>query len=156
VGNWVDAEQSTGRIIHVPNAAVFLKPQANYSRGFQYIWNEIAVLVTFESNWKHAKDLLEKIVNEHAEHISKAAEKRIKEATKKYLITYVHLKPIVYTTVKDSGVMMTLRYLTDPRKRRSSEHVIWENILEEFDKAPDVEFAYPTTRFYRADESGRQ
>lgn len=148
VGNWVHADQSTGRIIHIPNQTVFLKPQANYSRGFQFIWNEIPVLITFESNWKKAKEILEKIVTEHAEHLTKSAEKRIKEATKKYMITYTHLTPIVYTTVEESGVLLTIRYLCDPYKRRSSQHGIWESILEEFDRHEDIEFAYPTTRFY--------
>ena len=148
VGNWVDADQSTGRIIHIPNQTVFVKPQANYSRGFQYIWDEVPVLLTFESKWKLAKNILEKIVNEHAEHLTKSAEKRIKEATKKYLITYTQLTPIVYTSVEESGVLLTMRYLCDPRKRRTSRHAIWESILEEFDKYTEIEFAYPTTRFY--------
>jgi hypothetical protein len=26
-----------------------------------FIWNEVAVLVTFESNWKRAKDILNEI-----------------------------------------------------------------------------------------------
>ena len=65
IGNWVDADQSTGRIIHIPNGIVFTEPQANYTAGFQYIWNEIPVLVTFESDWKKAKQLLTDIVNHH-------------------------------------------------------------------------------------------
>ena len=58
IGNWVDADQSTGRVIHIPNGKVFKEVLANYSKGFQYIWNEIPVLVTFESNWKKAKEIL--------------------------------------------------------------------------------------------------
>ena len=60
IGNWVDAEQSTGRVIHIPNGKVFTEVLANYSKGFQYIWNEIPVLITFESNWEKAKDLFAK------------------------------------------------------------------------------------------------
>ena len=148
IGNWVDADQSTGRIIHIPNGIVFSKPQINYSRGFQYIWNEIPVLITFESKWQKAKEIVGKIVNRHSEHLTKAAEKRVKEASKKYMITYTHLTPIVYTSVRDSGVLLTLRYLCDPKKRRSSEHEIWEEILTAFSKNKDIEFAYPTQRFY--------
>ncbi|HKJ93524.1 MAG TPA: mechanosensitive ion channel domain-containing protein, partial [Longimicrobiales bacterium] len=66
IGNWVDADQSTGRIIHIPNGVVFREPLANYTRGMQYIWTELPVLVTFESDWKKAKDILKDIVNEHA------------------------------------------------------------------------------------------
>lgn len=56
IGNWVDDDQSTGRIIHLPNGQVFQKEIANYSKGFQYIWNEIPVVITFESNWEKAKN----------------------------------------------------------------------------------------------------
>ncbi len=148
IGNWVDADQSTGRIIHIPNGKVFLESQANYSKGFKYIWNEMPVLLTFESNWKMAKEILQTIANNHAEHLSKMAEKRIKEASKKYMIFYKHLTPIVYTEVKDSGVLLTIRYLCDPLKRRSSQHLIWEDVLDEFSKHTDIDFAYPTQRFY--------
>ena len=148
IGQWVDADQSTGRIIHIPNGIVFTKPQINYSRAFQYIWNEIPVLLTFESNWEKAKKILGEIVKVHAEHLTKSAERRVKEASKKYMITYTHLTPIVYTAVRDCGVLLTLRYLCDPKRRRTSEHEIWEEILAEFAKNKDIDFAYPTQRFY--------
>ena len=57
-GNWVDADQSTGRIIHIPNGWVFRQSTANYTAGFNFIWNEIPVTVTFESNWEKARDIL--------------------------------------------------------------------------------------------------
>ena len=38
IGNWVEADQSTGRIIHVPNGSIFITPLANYTHGFPYIW----------------------------------------------------------------------------------------------------------------------
>ncbi|MEO9804757.1 MAG: mechanosensitive ion channel family protein [Reichenbachiella sp.] len=156
INNWVDADQSTGRIIHVPNGKVFKEPQANYSQGFSHIWNEIGVLVTFESNWQTAKEVLEKIAKDQAEHLSKAAEKRLIEASKKYMIFYTSLTPIVYTAVKDSGVMLTMRYLVNPRKRRTTEHKIWEEVLRVFAKHADIDFAYPTQRIYYNLKEGKQ
>ncbi len=148
IGNWVDAEQSTGRVIHVPNGKVFKEVLANYSKGFQYIWNEIPVLVTFESNWKKAKGILLSIAFKHAEHLGKAAEQKVKKAARKFMIFYTKLSPTVYTSVKDSGVLLTIRYLCEPRRRRTSEQEIWENILEVFSQCDDIDFAYPTQRFY--------
>jgi len=148
IGNWVGADQSTGRILHVPNSKIFSEILANYSTGFNYIWHEMGVLVTFESNWQKAKDILFKIVNEKSEHISKSAEKKIKDASKKYMIFYKNLTPIVYTSVKDSGVMLTMRFLCDPRQRRGYDQNIWEEVLREFGKCDDIDFAYPTQRFY--------
>ena len=148
IGNWVDADQSTGRIIHIPNGSVFLQPQSNYSAGFKFIWNEIPVLLTFESNWEGAKKILEHIVREHGEKLSAEAEKRVLEASKKYMIFYQYLTPIVYTSVRDSGVLLTMRYICDARRRRATEHEIWEDVLKEFARHKDIEFAYPTQRFF--------
>ncbi len=148
IGNWVDADQSTGRIIHIPNGTIFTQAQSNYSTGFKYIWNEISVLVTFESDWEKGKDILQRIISKHAEALSSDAEKKIIEASKKYMIFYQYLTPTVYTSVEDSGVKLTMRYICEPRKRRSSEHHIWEDILKEYALYKDIEFAYPTQRFF--------
>ena len=151
IGNWVDADQSTGRIIHMPNSKVLREPLANYHIGFEYIWNEIPVLITFESDWKKAKRLLENIARDNIEHLSEGAQEQIRCAAEKYLIFYGAHTPIVYTTVKDSGVMLTMRYLASPRKRRSSEQQIWEATLEAFAQEDNIELAYPTTRLYRSE-----
>lgn len=156
IGNWVDADQSTGRVIHIPNGVVFVQPQFNYTTGFVHIWHEIPMLITFESDWKKAKKILTDIVNKHAMHISQEAEKQIKAAAKKYLIFYTKLTPIVYTTIKDSGVLLTMRFLCEPRKRRSTEEIILEEVLEEFHKCDDIDFAYPTTRFYNNIGEGKE
>jgi small-conductance mechanosensitive channel len=148
IGNWVDSDQSTGRVIHIPNGKIFNEAQASYTQGFPYIWNEIPVLVTFESDWKKAKTILQDIAVKQTGSLSEAAQKRIKQAASKYLIFYSKLTPIVYTSVRDSGVLLTVRYLTEPRRRRGSEQAIWEDILNAFAMQPDISFAYPTQRFY--------
>ena len=148
IGNWVDADQSTGRIVHVPNSKVLREPLANYHIGFEYVWNEIPVRITFESAWKKAKRLLENIARDNVEHLSKGAQEQIRLAAKKYFIFFNQFNPIVYTTVRDNGVLLTIRYLVNPRQRRSTEQQIWEATLDAFNQAADIEFAYPTTRFY--------
>lgn len=146
IGNWVNADQSTGRMIHIPNHFIFTKPFCNYDFGFRYIWNEIPVLITFESDWEKAKPILQKIANDSTMELSSEAEEEIKQAARKYLIFYNKLTPIVYSSVEDSGVLLTIRYLTDIRKRRSTAEVIWEEILREFAKHDDINLAYPTIR----------
>ena len=155
IGNWVDADQSTGRLIHIPNGAIFKEPLANYTRGMQFIWNEIGVLVTFESNWKKAKELLTGIVGEHAREAVEEAEQQMLKASRQYMIFYSTLTPTVYTAVKDSGVMLTMRYLCHPRRRRGTAQAIWEDILDAFHDADDIDFAYPTVRYYDNAHEGK-
>jgi small-conductance mechanosensitive channel len=148
IGNWVAADQSTGRILHIPNGQVFSEVVANYSKGFEYIWQEIPVLITFESDWEKAKALLQDIANRHAAHLSEDAQERVRQAARRFMIMYSKLTPAVYTRVEASGVLLTLRYLCEPRQRRASEQAIWEDILRVFAAEPKIEFAYPTQRFY--------
>ena len=148
IGNWVDADQSTGRLIHIPNGLVFREPLANYTRGMQYIWNEIPVLVTFESDWKKAKEILSEIVEAHARDVVEEAEQQMLKASRQYMIFYSTLTPTVYTHVKESGIMLTMRYLCHPRRRRGMDQSIWEDVLTRFAEADDIDFAYPTVRYY--------
>lgn len=155
IGNWVDADQSTGRIIKIPNGKVFTEMLANYSKGFRFIWNEIPVLVTFESNWKKCKEILAEIGKKHAEHLTERAAKRLKEASAQMMVFYTTLTPTVYTTVKDCGVLLTIRYLCKPRERRGTEQAIWEDILTAFAECDDIDFAYPTVRRFSNQQEGK-
>ena len=148
IGHWVDADQSTGRILHIPNGKVFQETVANYTQGFNFIWDEVPVTVTFESDWRRAKEILSEIAATHSTIESEQARLELRRAANKFMIRYEHLTPIVWTSVIDIGVTLTIRYLTDPRRRRSAENAILEDILEAFWKADDIDFAYPTMRYY--------
>ncbi len=148
IGNWVHADQSTGRVLHIPNGVVFNTILGNYTRGFEYIWNELEVLVTFESNWQKSKSILQKIVDDFsARHLPKI-EEAVSKSAQPYMIKYGTLTPIVYTSVRESGILLSVRYLCDPRHRRSSTSTIWENTLNAFARETDIQLAYPTQRFY--------
>ena len=150
IGHWVDAEQSTGRIVHVPNAVVFTKNISNYNEGIDLIWNEIKVLITFESDWHLAKELLTTLINEKAPDVKQKAKKELEEASSQYLIFYNNITPIVYTDVKEYGIELSIRYLCPPKNRRSSTGELWESILHLFQEEvykSKIQLAYPTTRF---------
>jgi small-conductance mechanosensitive channel len=155
IGVWVQADQSTGRLIHVPNGRVLTDPIANYYQGFPYLWHEIPVHLSFESNWRKAKEILTRIAVRHAEHLTADAERNLLEVSRKYLIAYSKLTPIVYTKVGEDGVVLTLRYLVEPRRRRGTEQAIWEDILDEFARAPDIEFGYITRRGFSHATEGK-
>ncbi|MEX2472216.1 MAG: mechanosensitive ion channel family protein [Gemmatimonadota bacterium] len=148
IGNWVAADQSTGRMIHVPNARVFSEPLANYTAGFPFLWNELPVLITFESDWRRAKRILEEVAVVETEGVSQEAEQTLKRTSKRFLIHYSLFTPAVYTSVRDSGVLLTIRYLCHPRQRRGTSQAMWERILDTFDREDGIDFAYPTQRLY--------
>ena len=148
IGNWVDADQHTGRSILVPNSWIFNHPLANYNHELAFIFHEMPVLLTFESDWKKAKGILEEIVMRLYGDLVKDAERGLARAKEKYLIPEYKLPPSVITQVKDSGVQLTLRFLCEARSRRTTEMKVWEEVLEAFAEEEGIGFAYPTVRYY--------
>ncbi len=147
IGNWVDADQSTGRIVHIPNGVVFKRSIANYTQGFHYIWNEIGVTVTFESDWDKAHKILTEIAYSRKEDLERA-EREVRETSTQYMVYYTRLTPIVWIRVAEQGVTLTMRHLVDARRRRGIETEIWREVLKRFATESDIDFAYPTQRFY--------
>ncbi len=88
LGNWVNAEQSTGRVMHIPNSWTFKQPVANYTIGFRFIWHEMPVVVTFESDWEKARDILLEIVERHGTTLTGTAEQQVRTAARRFRIDY--------------------------------------------------------------------
>ena len=149
IGNWVEGDQSTGRIVNVPNSAIFKQENYNYNRGFEFIWNEIKVLITFESDWKRAEEIMLEHALKRSEGMEDMVRIKIKRMARRYMIHYGKLTPIVYVDIKDSGVGLTLRYLTKARARRTGQDELSRVILEDFEKEERVNFAYPTYRIVK-------
>lgn len=152
IGNWVDGDQSTGRVVQLPHGQIFRNPLYNYTKGFEYLWNEISILVTFESDWERAKEILLKCGEEESREIQENVQKKIDRMAREYLIYYRKFTPIVYTKIVESGVKLTLRYLTDTKKRRVGEDTVSQKVLKAINALPEIEFAYPTYRIYRRGE----
>lgn len=148
----VHALQSTGRIVTVPNS-IFLSGNVIASASVNpLVWQELQILVTFESDWKRARDLIHGIAQEQYEKIVPDLKASFAKLEQRFAYRLGSTAPIVYTEIADSGVLLTLRFLTPVRGRRSAVDHISGRILDAFDSEPQVEFAYPTYRIYRLGE----
>jgi small-conductance mechanosensitive channel len=154
IGGRGRAEQSTGRIIHVPTGQVLTHPVANYTADFDFIWDEIQVTITFESDWRRAKEILAAVLGEVCGGFETEARRAIEAASRKNFILYRTLTPTVYTSVGENGVLFSLRYPCPPRKRRWMAERIWERVLDEFAGEPVVAIAYPTRRVFQRSLAG--
>ncbi len=148
-------EQTTGRIVHVPNGKVFVEPLTNVTQGFNYVWNEIPVTVTFESDWRRAKTILEEILQDRVESVTEEAARFIREASRKFLIRSANVHPVVYTRIVPDGVELALRYVCEARSRRKSTESVCEAVLQAFAAEPSIDFAYRTSRIFRQTEEGK-
>lgn len=149
-------EQTTGRIVHVPNGKVFVEALTNTTQGFNYVWNEIPITLTFESDWRKAKTILEGILKGRVESVTGEAARFIRDASRKFLIRSANVNPIVYTRIVSDGVELSLRYVCEARSRRRSTEAVCEAVLEAFAAEPHIDFAYKTSRIFRQTEEGKE
>jgi hypothetical protein len=92
------------------------------------------------------------IAEKEVDTLSERAQRSVRESASRYMIFYRNLTPMVYTSVKDSWVQLTLRYLCEPRKRRAAETRVWEATLNAIEADPTIDLAYPTWRVYHRGE----
>jgi small-conductance mechanosensitive channel len=145
VGNWVDADQSTGRIVHIPNSKVFAEAVANYSAEFDYVWHEIPVLVQFDSNWQEAEAIIRDVLAMlQSPETTETMRQQLKSG--EFYIRYRELEPNVYVDRADSGVLLTARIISPARGRRIVEDRFWRAVLSRFSETSNVRLAYNTLR----------
>jgi small-conductance mechanosensitive channel len=140
-------EQSTGRVVSTPNALIFTQSLVNATLEFAYIWLEIPVVVTFESQWRPLREVLLELADKHAGARVAEAQQALRESSR-LMVDYGKLTPTVYTKAVDHGVQVTLRCLVATRTRRMVEDAIWRDLLGIFEQDPTLDLAYPTQRFY--------
>lgn len=144
-------EQSSGRLVTVPNFKILTDPVFHFTAGSPFVWDEIEFTVTFESDWERARQIVQEVGNEIFEPHRHEVEAGFRQLESDYAFRYGVTTPIVYTSVSENGIRLRLRYLTHVRRRRDNRDVISRRILRRFGAEPNVELAYPTSRTYRTE-----
>ncbi|MCS7083159.1 MAG: mechanosensitive ion channel family protein [Bacteroidetes bacterium] len=138
LGNWVEGEQSTGRLVHIPNGQLFTHPVHNATEGLEYLWHELTIICPFESDWQQARRLLEAIACEVSAPAVRAARTELERLSERYPIRMQKLEPFVYTEITPQGVKLTLRYLSPVRARRVTADEIQRRLLQALPEHPGV------------------
>ncbi|MDH3347988.1 MAG: mechanosensitive ion channel family protein [Desulfobulbaceae bacterium] len=145
VGAMSSGNQSTGRLVKVPNSVVLTNAITNYTRLFPYLWNEISVTLVPNSNWQKAEKLLLEITDKHTKQFLRSAQEAIKCAQKKEAIIFRKITPKIYISLqleKPAGIKITTRYICEARAIRDVEGEIWRDILLHFREHDDITISY--------------
>jgi small-conductance mechanosensitive channel len=137
LGQWVHGDLYNGRIVRIANSFVFKSPVFNYSADFPFLWDEIVFPVRYGSDWKYAKEMLEKVVDEVIGDYAIASKEAWKDVVRKYRIEDARIDPLITIRADQNWIEFTVRYIVDYQKRRSTKNQLFVRILEEVDKASD-------------------
>ena len=141
---WVDGDQATGRLTIIPNGGVLIKAVYNYTKDHNYLWDEITVPVTYDSDWKKAAETFLGIIRKETEEVTKAAAKELKKLEGKYYLTKRSMEPETYIKLTDNWITVTVRYVTEARSRRLLSNRINRLILEAIEAGGDIKVASST------------
>jgi len=129
-----NTKQSTGKIIHIPNSLVFSSPLINYNKGFKYIWDEITISIDINNDIENAKNILLKLISTNSiiKDIPKKMKKEVEKSKNEYRIYYNNYAPIIYTKIEENKCLLTARFLIHPKKQRTVESELYNNIIKIF------------------------
>lgn len=151
---WVDGDQTTGRITSLPNGQVLNSPVHNYTKDHNFLWDEIALPVTHDSNWKKAMEIIQSVVEEETSEITHRAEREISQLEEKYYLSKRNIEPAVFVTPTDNWILLRIRYVVDVRERRLVRNELSKRMLERIQRTPDITIASETLTVTNVPPSG--
>lgn len=122
-------QQSTGAFIDVPNHFIFSNPVLNETKIFPYVWQEMKLYLSMETDWKLAKQKFQAVLEDVTGHTEEEATHAMEKAQNNVAIHYRNLTPIVYLEINNGKIELSLRYLTSSRQARVTREKISEAIL---------------------------
>lgn len=133
--SFVRAEQPTGRLITFPNNQILTGAVMNFTRDFEFVWDELGVTVGNESDMRHGLAVLEGVANQIlGASMVHAAEKYERILRKAGLVEAVAPAPQVFISLEDSWTKLTIRYLVAARQRRRWKSDLVLAVTEELAK----------------------
>jgi small-conductance mechanosensitive channel len=131
MGNWVDGDLYSGRIVRIANSFVFKEPVFNYSSDFPFLWDEIKIPIRYGSEIETTRNLLKKVVLTITQDYSNEASGIWSVMTRKYRIEKATTAPMITLTANDNWIEFTIRYVVNYKQRRITKDRLFTNILEE-------------------------
>ncbi len=143
IGNWVNADEPTGRLLKMPNSLVLTKPVANYARGKNLIWNELSLRLDPRGDWRKAREIAAEVAASVSHSISGDEFKELRGSVEE--IMFLKTEPSVYLRIQENYLVLTIRYLCKFHKRRKTELEIWEALLARLSESDNILFAAPSS-----------
>ena len=130
LGEWVSSDNYSGRIVKISNSFVFKGPIKNYSMDFPFLWDELNIMITYESDIALAKKIILDDATELLSEYTKNSLTKWKEMVAHYYIEDATLEPTVALKITDNWIEINLRYITDYKRRRITKNQLFERIQQ--------------------------
>lgn len=132
---WVRSRQFTGRIVTVSNSKLFAEPVFNYTRDFPYIWEEMALPITYQADRGRAEEILLEAAKRHAIDPDTIASETKRHLQERFGVEPIDIVPRVFYRLTDNWLELSVRFFLGTHHVRDAKDAMSRDIIGEFDKA---------------------
>jgi small-conductance mechanosensitive channel len=127
---WVHGRQYSGRLVRITNDKIFDTPIYNYTRDFPFMWEEIAIPVSYDDDYRTVERILLDTARKHTAEIVAASRKPLDDFRGKYFLSDdPEVEPRVFLRLTDNWQELSLRFLAHPRGARALKDAMSRDIL---------------------------
>jgi small-conductance mechanosensitive channel len=143
-GGWMSGDSFTGRLVSIPNSMITEANVYNYTKDTKFIWDEVTVSITYESDIDAARKYILKATEEV---IGKFMRKNANTVRAKYEFSDIQgmvvEEPRVLLTLGDFCVQFYAVYFCPAHRRRQVRSKIITRVLSKIGQDDNVQIAYP-------------
>ncbi|SDF51608.1 Mechanosensitive ion channel [Methanolobus vulcani] len=138
IREWVDGDQYTGRILTMPNSFVLDSTVKNYTRDFSFIWDEVTIILSPESDWRKSRDIALQTTNSLIKDYVEHSKKELASMERKYMFTSYDVDTKIFLFIESDRIEMHLRYVVDTKQRRYVNDLLNQGLLDAFATEPGI------------------
>ena len=132
---WVKSRQFTGRIVTVSNAKIFAEPVFNYTRDFPFIWEEMAIPITYQADRAKVEAIMLEAAKEQSVDPDSLAAEYKEGLQARFGVEPIDLVPRVFYRITDNWLELTVRFIVHTHGIRGAKDAMSRTIIGELDKA---------------------
>ena len=144
VGEWVKADQYTGRVVTIANRQVWVNSVYNFTQHWGYLWDEITLPITYESDWQRASEIMLENGETYTTELQADAEARLSKLLDRYPIKDTKVESTLYLAMTDNWIELTLRFVVDAQERRGVKGRLHQELLQYFQEDENITVASTT------------
>lgn len=129
----LSGDQTTGKIIKVPNSLVITMPIVNFSELSPFVWQEFSLILTSNSDIETARTVLTELIDSEVKHYYLESKHYLKHFVRDNFISEQQLRTQSFIRAQQSapsGIKIVVRYLCLPNQRNELESRVLEQFLQ--------------------------
>jgi small-conductance mechanosensitive channel len=144
INEWIQGNQATGRMTMIPNGKILTQSVQNFTKDHDFLWDEIEIPLTYDSDWRKAEQEVEEIIHEETREVGELAERQLKKLGGRYYYMQREMEPVTNIRPTDNWVTLQVRYVTHARGRRTLRTHLFRLVVQHIEQADDIKIASST------------